>query len=419
MQQPENSIHDRLKHYNESPSLTKKILESLRPDKRNIENKYQGLIPRRTVASLVNRSATTLANYENENIINAEKISHGKLEISAYSVQTINKLFRQSGKKLKNREDAEVISIFSQKGGVGKSAFTQQLGSMLSLFGKVLIVDLDAQGDATSLFGAHKQHLNIIEDDEELEPTIADLMDWSLQDSDELIYEKMNLEDVVKRVSSNIDVIPADLDLGEINYNLNRFKLKPRVSAGGQIEVAELQMVKEVIDQVRDSYDYILIDCPPNVETCNVSALYASNRILIPLELEAKSLTILRRNISFLERLSDLHPGFNWDNILVVPNKFKRESIKYKALAALQERIEQIDFFNISQVVVPNSSLIDKLAAYRLPVYAATSRYGHTLKNSAAQAKDFTNYFWAIVHEILEIPLDRLVFQSESNEDGL
>jgi chromosome partitioning protein len=177
-------------------------------------------------------------------------------------------------------------------------------------------------------------------------------------------------------------------------------------------------MIAEIFEQIKYDYDYIIVDCPPNIETCNVSALFASNRILIPLELEAKSLTTMRRNARFLMQLQELHPGFNWDKILVVPNKFRRENIKIKALAALEDRYSNSDFVSLSQIVVPNSSIIDKCSDWKKPIFVPTSRYGTKAKSAIPQAKEFTNYFWALTHELLDFELDRLIFESNASAEN-
>ena len=388
----------------------KATLAGLRPKIPKLKSNYDVSIPRKLMEAICGTSINTLIKLESDGVITPKKIKHGGLELVTYGIKDVKAVFDYRKVSFKQKEEAEVISIFSQKGGVGKSAFTQHLGSMLSLVGKVLIVDLDAQGDATVLFGLDQKYADLVTDDDELDPTIAELMDWRLEDDMESPYHKYEFSQVAKEVSPTLDIIPSDLDPGEVNYSLNRLKLKPRITEDGHPEPGELHMIKEVLDQVKDQYDYILIDCPPNIETCNVSALFATNRVLIPLELEAKSLTIMRRNIQFLDKLRVLHPGFNWDKVLVVPNKFRRENIKIKALAALEDRSLHHDSFTLSEVVVPNSSLIDKLSAEKLPVFSATSRFGTKIKSSIPQAKEFTNYFWAIMHEILDIPLERLVF---------
>lgn len=397
---------------NKQSSLTKK----LRPKPEVKRNSYDARIPRKTAEAICNVSTNTLVKLEDIGIVHPEKRKHGAMKIVTYSVTDIQNIFKYKNIGFKNKKEAEVISIFSQKGGVGKSAFTQHLGSMLSLVGKVLIVDLDAQADSTTLYGIDANYGDLLSEDTELEPTIAELMDWELVSKEYGPYEKLSIEDVIKKVSENIDIIPSDLDLGEINYSLNRLNLKNRINDNNEPEPGSLFMVQEVIDKVKEFYDYIIIDCPPNIETCNVSALFASNRLLIPLELEAKSLLTMRRNAIFLEQLRELHEGFNWEKVLVVPNKFRKEKIKLKALTALEDKYFEDELISLSQVVVPNSSIIDKCSDWKKPIFSATHRFGNTPKSAILQGKEFTNYFWAIMHEILDLDLDRLVF--DNNDDG-
>ncbi len=392
------------------------LFDKLRTSVTTKKNNYEARIPRKLAQSICNVSTNTLVKLEKDGVIEPVTKKHGKLDIITYSVSDIQKIFKYKKMYFKQKEEAEVISIFSQKGGVGKSAFTQHLGSMLSLVGKVLIVDLDAQSDATVLYGLDPNYGDIVEEDDELDPTIAELMDWTLDGGEEGPYDSLNFVDVVKSVSKNIDVIPSDLELGEINYSLNRLPLQNRENEDGKMEPPQIHMIKEVLDKIKNNYDFILIDCPPNIETCNVSALFASNRVLIPLELEAKSLTTMRRNALFLERLGEIHPGFNWDKVLVVPNKFRNENIKIKALVATQDRYSNSEFISLSQVVVPNSSIIDKCSDWKKPVFSATHRYNGTPKSSINQAKEFTNLFWGVMHDILDLDLEYLIFDNDKGE---
>jgi cellulose biosynthesis protein BcsQ len=379
-----------------------------------LNSNYDPEIPRKLMEGILGLSTNTIIKLENMGIITPKKVMHGGIEMVTYGIEDIHKVLSHRKITYKKKKTAEVISVFSQKGGVGKSAFTQHLASMLSLVGKVLVVDLDSQADATVLFGLNSDYGDLLSEDAELDPTIAELMDWTLKDNTgEYPYENLELKDVIKTISPALDIIPSDLDLGEINYSLNRLPLKNRV-INGKSEPAELYIIKEVFDKVKDRYDFIVVDCPPNIETCNVSALFASNRILIPLELEAKTLTTMRRNASFLQRLTELHPGFNWDKILAVPNKNRKETIKLKALAALQDIYEDSNFISLSSIVMPSSVLIDKCSELKAPVFSLSSRYGANTKNdkhTVQQAKEFTNYFWALIHELLDVELTNLVFE--------
>lgn len=373
---------------------------------------YNPPISRKLMEGICGISTNTLVKYESEGIIHPTKVKHGGLEVVTYTIRDVQAVLQKRGAKYKHKKEAEIISIFSQKGGVGKSAFTQHLSSMLSLVGKVLVIDLDSQSDATSLFGVNVKYSDLVSEDAELDPTIAELMDWKLKNGEESPYRKLKFSQVVKQISPSLHLIPADLDLGEINYSLNRLPLEDKIDADGNVKPAILYMIKDVVDEIKNQYDFVLFDCPPNIETCNVNALFASNRIIIPLELEAKCLKTMRRNEDFLFRLKDLHPGFNWDKILVVPNKFKRENIKIKALARLQDIYFERNDVQLSQAVFPNGAIVDRCSESREPVFVAATKYGKEFKSGVPQAKEFTDLFWIVMHEILDAPMDHLVFAS-------
>lgn len=379
---------------------------------------YDPQISRKLMEGICGLSTNTLVKYETEGVIHPQKVKHGGLEVVTYRVTDVQAVLKKRGVQFNKKKSAEVISVFSQKGGVGKSAFAQHLSAMLSLVGKVLVIDLDSQSDVTSLFGLNVKFADLVMEDAELDPTIAELMDWHLKDGHESPYRHMPFESVVKKISPTLHVIPADLDLGEINYSLNRLPLEDKLDENGEPKPAILYMIKDVIDSIKDQYDFILFDCPPNIETCNVNALFASNRIIIPLELEAKCLKTMRRNEDFLKRLLDIHPGFNWDKILVVPNKFRRENIKIKALAKLQDIYFERTDVQLSEAVFPNGAIIDRCSEAREPVFVAATKYGKEFKAGVPQAKEFTNYFWVVLHEILDLPLEHLIFPENQSVEA-
>ena len=356
METTETISHDTSLLNTSARKLDKVIGNIVEPSALGPENQFSSYNPpisRKLMEGICGISTNTLVKYENEGLIHPTKVKYGGLEVVTYTIKDVQAVLGRKSISYKKRSEAEVISIFSQKGGVGKSAFTQHLASMLSLIGRVLVIDLDSQSDATSLFGINVKYADLVAEDAELDPTIAELMDWRLKDDQESPYKSIPFEKVVKKISPFLHLIPSDLDLGEINYSLNRLPLEDQIDENGNARPAILYMIKDVVDRIKHNYDFILFDCPPNIETCNVNALFASNRIIIPLELEAKCLKTMRRNEDFLFRLKDLHEGFNWEKILVVPNKFKRENIKIKALAKLQDIYFERNDVQLSQAVFP------------------------------------------------------------------
>ena len=149
----------------------------------------------------------------------------------------------------------KIISFANQKGGVGKTTTCINLASYLSALGKkVLVVDMDPQGNATSGLGITKNQKIL---------TLYDAID-----GDKDINEVVRKTDI-----QNLDIIPATVDL-----------------AGAEVELVSMRgrekVVKNLLKKVRDNYDYILIDCPPSLGLLTINALTTSNSVVIPIQCE-------------------------------------------------------------------------------------------------------------------------------------
>ncbi|MGI5952124.1 MAG: ParA family protein [Brooklawnia sp.] len=151
---------------------------------------------------------------------------------------------------------AVIVSLTNQKGGVGKTTTTINLGAALAETGRrVLLVDFDPQGSLSVGLGVN--------------PHTLDQSIYNLLLSREYSFDEI----VLSSPDPRLDILPANIDLSAAEVQL--------VS-----EVAREQTLKRVLDPVRDRYDYILIDCAPSLGLLTVNALTASDKVIIPLECE-------------------------------------------------------------------------------------------------------------------------------------
>lgn len=143
----------------------------------------------------------------------------------------------------------KVISILNHKGGTGKTTTTINLGKALSMIGyKLLLIDLDAQANLSQSLGV-----------EEEAETISEVFGQNLQQLP------------IKKITETMHLVPASLDLSAIE-------------PGMYSNINSYFLLKSLLDRIRDSYDFILIDCPPSLGIFTQSALIASNSVLITVQ---------------------------------------------------------------------------------------------------------------------------------------
>lgn len=187
---------------------------------------------------------------------------------------------------LKGHGPARIISLCNQKGGVGKTTTTINLGAALAELGrKVLVIDFDPQGALSAGLGVTTHEM----------PTIYDLLLGTVKNPAEAIVET--------RVAG-LDIIPANIDLSAAEVHLVN-------------EVARETILARVLRKVSDQYDVILIDCQPSLGLLTVNALTAAHGVLIPLECEFFALRGVALLVETIEKVKDrLNPAIELDGIL-------------------------------------------------------------------------------------------------------
>ncbi len=233
-----------------------------------------------------------------------------------------------------------IIAVANQKGGVGKTTTTINLSASLAEQGKrVLLVDLDPQGNATSGVGVDKR---------ELENTIYELL------LDEISIDECLLETDFL----NLSVLPSNINLSGVEIDL--------------LDMDDREYcLKNTLDEVRDEYDFIMIDCPPSLNMLTVNAMTAADTVLVPIQCEyyaLEGLSQLIHTINLVKR--KLNPDLALEGVV-----FTMYDARTKLSMQVVENVKRTLKENIYNTIIPRSIKLAEAPSYGMPItaYAPTS----------------------------------------------
>ncbi|MBP3232924.1 MAG: ParA family protein [Eubacterium sp.] len=245
-----------------------------------------------------------------------------------------------------------IIAITNQKGGVGKTTTAINLAATLAEANqRVLLVDFDPQGNATSGFGIGREDIN---------NTIYRVL------TGECKIDEAILMDVIE----NMDLIPADMNLAAV-----------------EVEFADQEnknlILKNLLKDCIERYDYILIDCPPSLGTITVNALSASNSVIIPIQCEYYALEGLNQ---VLNTISLVKQGLNPDLVIegIVLTMYDSRN---KLSQQVVETVKQYFDGNIYETLIPRNVRLAEAPSHGLPItqYDSSSSGADSYRKLAAE----------------------------------
>ncbi len=226
-----------------------------------------------------------------------------------------------------------IIAVANQKGGVGKTTTAINLSACLAEAGKkVLVIDMDPQGNTTSGFGVNKNQLfNTVY---------------------EMIIGECELEEcLLEKVLDNLSILPSNVNL-----------------AGAEIELIGVDrrefIVRDKVEKVRDNYDYIIIDCPPSLSMLTVNAMTTADTVLVPIQCEYYALEGLSQLIHTINLVKQrLNPDLEMEGVVFTMYD-ARTNLSLQVVENVKKNLKQ----TIYKTIIPRNIRLAEAPSHGLPI---------------------------------------------------
>lgn len=259
---------------------------------------------------------------------------------------------KKSGKKNNKKKNANIptkkkgdanvgrtIVVANQKGGVGKTTTAINLSASLAEMGqKVLVIDIDPQGNTTSGLGVEK---------DEVENTVY-----------ELLLGECEIENtIIKTEYENLELIPSNIDLAAAEIELIGTEEKEYI-------------LKKALDTIKGRYSFILIDCPPSLSMLTINSMCAANTVLVPIQCEYYALEGLSQLIHTIDLVKErLNPDLEIEGVVFTMYD-ARTNLSLQVVENVKNNLNQ----NIYKTIIPRNIRLAEAPSHGMPITSYDSK---------------------------------------------